>query len=136
MAQGQVSDDRRLTIEAVIRSNARITEVAASSCLLDRGKLESALARPFHTFGGAPLHPTIAERAAALLEGIALAHAFHDGNKRTAWLSCVVFLDINGLKVCADKISAAQLVVDLVEHKVGVQEVAQWLDNHSTIEAA
>lgn len=54
--------------------------------LLDRGKLEGALAAPLLTFEGRLLHPSSVERAAVLLLELVKAHAFADGNKRTAWV--------------------------------------------------
>tara|TARA_R110000751_G_scaffold4718_7_gene22788 strand:+ start:306 stop:656 length:351 start_codon:yes stop_codon:yes gene_type:complete len=43
--------------------------------------LQGALGRPYHGY-----HRTIYAKGAALLHGIAAAHGFNDGNKRTAWL--------------------------------------------------
>ncbi|MGB0505093.1 MAG: type II toxin-antitoxin system death-on-curing family toxin [Pikeienuella sp.] len=43
----------------------------------NQANLESALGRPFHGY-----HETLAEKAAALLHGIAKSHGFADGNKR------------------------------------------------------
>ncbi|MBP3088373.1 type II toxin-antitoxin system death-on-curing family toxin [Corynebacterium sp. sy017] len=120
----------RLDIDVVIARNAIINRSDVASCLLDRGKLESALARPLHTFDKELLYPTIFHRAAALLEGIAAAHAFYDGNKRTAWLSCSVYLELNGIDIEADPVEAGQLVVALVNHKIDVEYVASWLIQH------
>lgn len=47
-------------------------------------ELDGVLARPQATFGGEDLLPTLAEKAAALLQSIAIAHPFIDGNKRAA----------------------------------------------------
>ena len=48
--------------------------------LRDREKLESALAQPFQSFGGADLYPTLIEKVARLSFGIAEAQAFQGGN--------------------------------------------------------
>ena len=42
-------------------------------------KLEAALARPQASAFGEDMFPTLAEKAAALLQGIAIAHPFLDG---------------------------------------------------------
>jgi len=58
------------------------------------GLLESAVARAqavAYYAGG-----DLIDQAAALTNGVALNHPFIDGNKRTAWIACVTFLDING----------------------------------------
>ena len=69
-------------MEAAILINRSLPETAHA--VTNRGQLESVLARPMHSFGGQMAYPTLIERAAALLHGVAKAHAFFDGNKRTA----------------------------------------------------
>lgn len=67
-----------------------------SAGVRDRRTLESAVMRPQATFDGAPLYPTLAAMAAALLEGLARNHPFIDGNKRAAFLAALSFLEANG----------------------------------------
>lgn len=55
--------------------------------------LDSAVHRPFATFGNEFLYQSGLEQAAALFESLILNHAFEDGNKRTAVASCIYFLD-------------------------------------------
>ena len=45
----------------------------------DSGALESAMARPFQTFGGEDLYPDFFTKAAALGESIIINHPFIDG---------------------------------------------------------
>lgn len=65
--------------------------------LRDARLLDAAVSMARATFGGALLHPTPAAIAAAYLYHIAMAHAFVDGNKRTACFAAMVFLDANGI---------------------------------------
>lgn len=65
--------------------------------LRDRGLLESAVAQPRVTFGGAYVHEGLLAMAAAYLFHLASNHPFVDGNKRVAVLSAIVFLDLNGV---------------------------------------
>jgi len=53
--------------------------------LRDFGLLDSAVMRPQASAFGDDAYPTIHEKAAALLHGLARNHPFVDGNKRTAW---------------------------------------------------
>lgn len=79
--------------------NARILGVGGAA-LRDEGLLESALMRPqvaAHYEGIA-----VVDQAALLSAGIALAHAFVDGNKRTALVCGVVLLERNGYRVAAE----------------------------------
>jgi death-on-curing protein len=52
----------------------------------DEGLLQSAIQRPFQTFGGEDLYPTDYEKAAALGESLIENHPFVDGNKRTGYI--------------------------------------------------
>lgn len=78
--------------------------------LRDREKLESALAQPFQSFGGADLYPTLIEKVARLTFGIAEAQAFQDGNKRLAWLIAVIFLKLNGVELDVEQDEAAHVI--------------------------
>ena len=65
--------------------------------LRDRGLLTSAVMAPSATWDGEPLYPTLADMAAAYAIGLARNHAFVDGNKRTAFVISLAFLDANGV---------------------------------------
>lgn len=62
----------------------------------DTDMLISALSRPHVSFGGISKWNTIHEKAATLFYGLIMNHPFHDANKRTAFLSTVHYLYING----------------------------------------
>lgn len=64
--------------------------------------LESAVAAPQATFGGASLYADDVEVAAAYLFYLCRNHPFNDGNKRTALGACLVFLHLNGLEPAPD----------------------------------
>ena len=61
-----------------------------------RGKLRGILTGINQTFGGKELYPTVEEKAAHLLYFLIKDHPFADGNKRTASLFFVWFLERNG----------------------------------------
>jgi death-on-curing protein len=65
--------------------------------LRDEGALESALARPVNkaSYGC----EDVVELAAAYLYGLAMNHAFIDGNKRIAIVAAGVFLMDNGYEI-------------------------------------
>lgn len=70
--------------------------------LREEALLHSAVAAPQTTFGGQSVYADLVEMAAAYLFFIASNHAFLDGNKRTAMMSAIVFLRINGLQTAPD----------------------------------
>jgi len=56
--------------------------------------------------------------AVRLMAGLAQAHAFEQGNKRTAFVAMVQFLNTNGYDLAIeDSSSWADVVIDLVEHR-------------------
>lgn len=60
------------------------------------GKLESALAAPFQSFQGQPIHRGVVTKAAALFYFLVKSHPFQNGNKRIALASLFVYLSRNG----------------------------------------
>lgn len=52
--------------------------------------------RPQVSAFGEDAFPTIHEKAAALLHGLARNHPFLTGNKRTAWTAMAMFYLVNG----------------------------------------
>lgn len=50
-------------------------------------------------------------KAAALLQSLVINHPLVDGNKRTAWTSCVVFLAMNDVQLRPDIDAAERLVI-------------------------
>lgn len=72
---------------------------------------------------GIEAYATVWEKAAALLHSLLINHPFVDGNKRTAWMCTVVFLDLNGAEMPAvDQDGAYKLVVGVAAgaiHELG-----------------
>lgn len=79
----------------------------------DLGLLDSATARPKSSAFGDDAYPTLSLKAAALLHSMTKNHALIDGNKRIAWLSTVVFCDLNGYSPKISDDEAFQLVWDI-----------------------
>jgi death-on-curing protein len=67
--------------------------------LIDAGKLEGAVRRPYDTFNSKLLYVSLFSQAAVLMHSLCRAHAFLDGNKRTAWVATVTFLELNGIEL-------------------------------------
>lgn len=69
----------------------------------------------------------------AALYAIALAqgHIFNDGNKRTALISMIDCLDLNGYELIVDQNEAVEIMVQIAEKKLSREQIAAWLKNHS-----
>lgn len=120
-----------LTEEQVVSLNLRaITKDGGTHGILNRGLLSSAVAMPQASFEGRYLHDSMAAMAGAYLYHICQAHAFHDGNKRTAVLAAVVFLDLNGYDLEVDDDAFEELVVSVATHKAGKDRVTAFIKGH------
>ncbi|WP_327729477.1 type II toxin-antitoxin system death-on-curing family toxin [Streptomyces sp. NBC_00487] len=77
----------------------------------DAGLLESAVHRPSASMFGQEAYTDLFGKAAALLQSLVINHPLVDGNKRTAWTSCVVFLAMNDVQLRPDIDAAERLVI-------------------------
>ncbi|WP_157063266.1 type II toxin-antitoxin system death-on-curing family toxin [Luteipulveratus mongoliensis] len=96
--------------------------------LRDEGLLEGAVSAPFQEVFGQVLYPTVAERAAKLLDGVQRAQAYSDGNKRIAWLSTVTFLNLNGRTLRDFPAEEGdEFVRSLVHHEDAQRHATLWI---------
>ena len=116
---------RYLTTEEVLEINAEV--MGGRHVLRDRGLLESAVSRPQASAFGADAYPDLVCKASALLHSLVLNHAFLDGNKRTAVLSTLVFLDLNDHIVRWNQEEALHFVLDIAEHQIEMNDVIAFL---------
>ena len=86
-----------LTLEDVL--GLAVIAVNGEPLVRDLGLLGSAVAQPRTTLSGADIYPDLISKAAAMLQSLINNHALVDGNKRLAWLSVAVFLQINEVSV-------------------------------------
>lgn len=105
----------------------------------DGRHLASAIIRPQTTFEGVLKYGTIPLAAAALLHSLIHNHPFHNGNKRTAIVSLLVYLDINGYVFTGTDSELFKYVRDLAGHRTvsemrmdrsdsEVEHAAEWLN--------
>ncbi|MEJ6402730.1 type II toxin-antitoxin system death-on-curing family toxin [Yoonia sp. 2307UL14-13] len=96
----------------------------------DRALIEMGCARPLNLWAYG--EPDIFDLAAGYAFGIAKAHGFVDGNKRTALVAALTFLSINGIDIVPDQMTAVRQMEGLAEGTVPEAEFARWLrDTHS-----
>ena len=121
-----------LPVQAVIEINrAAVALTGERQLLRDGGLLESALARPQNAFAYGEEDMVVL--AVRLMAGIARAHAFEQGNKRTAFVAMVQFLNANGLDVAIeDSTSWADRVISLIEHRSTEEDFARALRPYVT----
>jgi len=94
----------------------------------DFGLLHSAVARPQATAFGHDAYPTVALKAAALMESLARNHALVDGNKRLAWLATMVFCLFNDMTVTAPSVDEGErFVVAVCQGQLSLDDIADIL---------
>jgi len=122
---------RYLTLGEVVELHRAIIEKTGGMAgIRDLGALDSALAQPAATFDGVDLHPSMADKAAALCFSLVRNHPFLDGNKRVGHAAMETFLVLNGSEIEASIDEQERLMLDIAAGRLGRNEVAAWLREH------
>lgn len=102
----------------------QLAEHGGIAGLRDHGLLLSALARAENqaAYGEADA----AALAAAYAFGLARNHPFADGNKRTAAVTALLFLAINGVEWTITEAELVVMVLALAAGELAENEVAAW----------
>lgn len=106
----------------------QLAEHGGMSGIRDMGLLESALARPAQpeAYGDADVF----DLAAGYAHGIVRNHPFVDGNKRTAYVVCMLFVRLHGFDINTSGPDRVILFERLGEGGVQREELAVWLWEH------
>jgi len=94
------------------------------------GSIASCLHSTFYP-GGAPYeHGGVAGIAGAMTFYIAKAHAFINGNKRTASAAALGFMKLNGYRLSYPGTALGEVVVAAVNNALTLEELKIWFDVH------
>jgi death-on-curing protein len=115
---------------ALALHSEQLAEHGGSEGIRDESLLDSALAKPLNVFAYADA-PDIFRLAASYAFGIARNHAFVDGNKRTAMVVSLGFLDLNGWDVVAPKEDFYMTFLHLADGSLNEEESAAWFTAHA-----
>jgi death-on-curing protein len=99
--------------------------------LRDEGLLLSALARPKH-LAAYGIGSDVIDMAAAYTFGIVKNYPCLDGNKRTGFVTGVLFLERNGYRFSAPQDAAAAAVLDLAAGVIDEAGYDEFLRKHSS----
>jgi death on curing protein len=108
-----------------------IKKYGGAEGIRDTGGLESAIARPFQTFGGEDLYPTIFEKAAALGESLIINHPFVDGNKRTGFLAMISLIEEGNILVKATQSDAYDFTIAISTGSKSFEQIVEWLKQNT-----
>lgn len=152
---GRTRKFRSLTADELLQIHEALVEDFASSG--DRidppgarslDLVESCAIRPHTAIGDAHKYESVEMAAAALTHSIIHNHAFYNGNKRTALVAMLVFLDENDFTVTCHEDELFRFVLKVAQHKLvpaywdhiadrEACEIAYWIKRNSrTIEKA
>lgn len=114
--------------EALLLLHSRaLSRFGGSEGIRDEGLLDSALARPQNAYAYGQAD-SLTALAASYAFGLAKNHAFVDGNKRAAFMACILFLDLNGVQLTAPQAEAITAMTALADGTMGEPVFAAWLE--------
>ncbi len=120
-----------LTVEQIITLQRIVVgETGGSHGVRDAGAVESAVAQPQMSFGGADLYPTLAEKAAALSFSLIQNHPFVDGNKRIGLASAITFLRANSFDLSGSADGQERAVLAVASGELSREEWTDWVGGH------
>lgn len=117
--------------EVLFYHHALIQRFGGTEGVRSRDLLESAIYRPFQTFGGEDLYPSAIHKAAAVLESIVRNHPFIDGNKRTGYAMMRLILLEAGLDIQVDEEEKYQFVISISTGQLEYEQIVEWLQAHT-----
>lgn len=115
------------TLEETLELHKRLIDrFGGQPGVRDLGLLQSGLARPQTGY-----YATLSLQAAALLQSLALNHAFVDGNKRVSFALTAIFLRMNGWGLIVEADNGESFIIQkVIEEKVEIETIAKWLEDH------
>lgn len=121
-----------LTLEQLLQIHALVLlKDGGADGVRDVGRLEAVVATQHQVVFGEELYPSVYQKSAAIIRGIIGDHPFADGNKRTAMLAGLTFVEVNGSRFSADTGELEDFAVSVaVEHR-SVDDIAAWLEQHT-----
>ena len=109
----------------VIIHDRQIARHGGAAGIRDMGLPEAAAERPRNRLAYGT--PRLDELSAAYAFGIAKAHAFIDGNKRTAFVTAATFLRLNGHALRPDPFDGVRAMEALASGAMAEAAFAEWL---------
>lgn len=109
-----------------------IKQYGGATGVRDLNAVESAINRPYSTFGGSDLYPTVIEKAAAIAESIIKNHPFIDGNKRTGYTLMLLTLMNQGIDILVEEDAKYDFVIQIASGQLDFSEIVTWIKQNCT----
>ena len=114
-------------IEVSLIHDHAIHEFGGSLGLMSPGGLEASIAAARQTMFGQELYPDLFSKAAILFYLLVKNHCFVDGNKRTAALALIEFLERNNYTLSATNDELYEFTIDVASSIMTKEEVEMWI---------
>ncbi len=102
-----------------------------SSGVRDENLLKAALARTANKWHYDDPKPDIFTLAAAYCFALVKGHVFHDGNKRTAYIAAIVFLELNGVICAPEQADIVRTMRGAADGSVSESDLALWFKTNA-----
>ncbi len=128
--------DGILALHKIIKTRSPLP---VSSGKVDEGILQGIIQKMNLKLEGCEKYHSIFSKSACILEGISRLHPFTDGNKRTALLCAISYLQSNGIRINLNTndilyvqyVASCQYTDEQQIEKL-IAEIALWLSNKAT----
>lgn len=107
--------------------DAAIARFGGASGVRDNGLLESALARPFASFGGQEVFPDDVSKACAACHAIIKNHPFLDGNKRAGAAVLGMVLRANGMEFKPGHREFCAEMLGVAAGDISLESLTKWV---------
>ena len=126
-----MNEPRWVSKRAVLALHSeQLAEHGGADGVRDELLLDPTLAKPENVFAYADA-PDIFRIAASYAFGLARNHAFIDGNKRTALVVSLLFLNRNGWDIWATREDIYLTFLHLAGGSLSEEEMAAWFTSHA-----
>ena len=93
---------------------------------------KAALGRPLNKWHYDEPKPDIFTLAAAYCFALVKGHVFHDGNKRTAYIVAIAFLELNDFICTPEQADIVKTMLGAADGSVTEERLAHWFKTNST----
>lgn len=119
-------------VEVIAISNHAVALFGGlSGAVRDENRLRAVMGRPFNKSHYDDPRPNDFTLAAAYCFALVKGPVFHDGNKRTAYIIAVVFLELNGFACAPDRIDIVRTMPGAADGSIGEAQLAECFRVHS-----
>ncbi len=119
---------RYITFEEVIAIHLEVLrEFGGEPDILNLEHVKSSVETPQQTMFGDELYPTLESKAAILFFLLIKNHPFMDGNKRTAVLAMLEFLERNAFTLNTSNDELYEFTLDVATSRLEKDQITLWI---------